>query len=279
MKRSLMVAGMSILLGACSGGTDGAPGATGTLDVQSTASSLKGTYNVGDARLKFSSAEVERGVFDVVVDLNGMTLSGLIDQNRQVAEIDGFAAKGADTQIVDADRDVLRGFVGALDAELGAERVGAAAVLYRTASNWSQTPDTLPLQRQVAGSENRDWTSLCGYYYQYLVATHDDNNYAAFSPNSTSYAHVGLRSGATEYYIGGRWITTTQNHVAYVYERGQCYGNCGGGCPGGVQTLTLDCLDHDQCVRNGHAIASLYCDDEFASASDDEFFAPDCAGT
>ena len=275
MKRSLMVAGMSVLLGACATGTDNAAGA---LDVQSSASSLKGTYNVGASKVKFSSSEVGRGVYDVVVDINGATLSALVDQNRRVAEVDGFAGNGGDTQLVDADRDVLRNFVGALDEQVNRD-AGAASVLYRVASNWSQTSETVPLQRQVAGEENRDWTSLCGYYNYYVDATHDDNSYPAFHPNSTSHAHVGFRSNPTYYYVGGRWITTTQNHVALLYEYGNCYGNCGGGCPGGAQTLSLDCHDHDQCVRNGHAIASLYCDDEFVSASDDEFFAPTCSGT
>jgi hypothetical protein len=276
MKRSLMVAGMSVLLGACATGTDNAPGA---LDVQSTASGLKGTYIAGGSTVKFSSTEVRPDVYDVTVDLNGVTLGALIDRNRQVAEVDGFAGTGADTQIVDADRQVLGRFAAALDEQLDTEHVATASILSRLASNWSQTPDTVPLQRQVAGSENRGWTSLCGSYRTYVTATHDDNNYSRYSPRSTSYADVGLRSSSTQYYVNGVWTTTTQNHVAYLYERGQCYGNCGAGCPSSAQTLTRDCHDHDQCVRNGHALASLYCDDEFVSASDDELFAPRCSGT
>ena len=275
MKRSLMVAGMSVLLGACSGGTS----ATGALDVQSTASSLKGTYNVDGSTVKFSSTELKPGVYDVTVDLNGATLGALVDEGRQVAEADGFAGTGADTQLVEADRQVLSRFVGALDEQLDIEHVATASILSRLASNWSQTPDTVPLQRQIAGGENRGWTSLCGSYRTYVTATHDDNNYGRNNPRSTSYADVGLRSSSTQYYVNGAWITTTQNHVANLYERGQCYGNCGAGCPSGVQTLTRDCHDHDQCVRNGHALASLYCDDEFVSASDDELFATRCSGT
>ncbi|HEX2569872.1 MAG TPA: hypothetical protein VH877_09985 [Polyangia bacterium] len=267
---------MSVLLGACATGTDNAPGA---LDVQSSTSGLKGTYTLGKSKLKFSSTEVGRGVYDVVVDINGATLSALVDQTRRVAEVDGFAGNGADTQLVDADRELLNKFVGAINEQVGSDRADAASTLSRVASNWSQTPETVPLQRQVAGEENRDWTSICAYYYYYVDATHDDNNYNDFSPYSTSHAHVGYRSASTYYYVNGSWITTTQNHVPLLYEYGNCYGNCGAGCPSGAQTLTLDCHDHDQCVRNGHAIASLYCDDEFTSASDDEFFAPTCSGT
>ncbi|HEX2569873.1 MAG TPA: hypothetical protein VH877_09990 [Polyangia bacterium] len=267
---------MSVLLGACSGGTGGASGA---LDVQSTGNSLKGTYTADGSTVKFSSTETAPGVFDVTVDVHGATLGALIDRNHEVAEVDGFAGAGADTQIVEADRQVLGRFVRALDEQLDTDHVAAASILSRLASNWSQTPDSVPLQRQVAGGENRGWTSLCSSYRTYVTATHDDNNYSRNSPKTTSYADVGQRTSSTYYYVNGVWTTTTQNHVAYLYERGDCYGNCGPDCPSTVQTLTRDCHDHDQCVRNGHAIASIYCDDEFTSASDDELFAPRCSGT
>ncbi|HEY8379091.1 MAG TPA: hypothetical protein VIK91_21510 [Nannocystis sp.] len=203
----------------------------------------------------------------------------LVDTTRQVAEIDGFTGEGADTQIVAADRELLAAFVKALDDAVDPDDSLAARMLYRVSSNWSQTPDTVLLQRSVAGAEQRGYTSLCAYYGQYLLATHDDNNYNAFAAQTSSYAHVGHRSASTYYYVNGKWTTSTQDHKAYLYEYGNCYGNCGAGCPGGAQTLSLDCHDHDQCVRNGHALASLWCNDEFVSASDDEFFAPTCAGT
>lgn len=270
------VASLGLFLVAC--GTGPADSAS-ALVVQSDASRIHGTYGRGDEQVRFSSTETEPGVFDVVIDVHGMTLSALIDRNHQVAEADGFASNGGDTQLVDADREVLRGFVQALDEQVDAEQAAPASLLSRLASNWSQQPDTVPLQRQVATSENRGWTSLCSSKGTYVTATHDDNNFGKNNPRSTSYGHVGLRSSSTEYYVGGRWITTTQDHVSLLYERGSCYGNCGAGCPSGNQTLTVDCHNHDQCVRNGHALASVYCDDEFTSASDDEFFAPRCSGT
>lgn len=277
MKRSMMIVGVCSLLAAC--GSEGGNGqVAGTLKVQSSAAGIQGSYSQGDSSLTFNSRQVEAGVFDVVVNLHGMTLSAVVDQKAQLAEVDGFAKGGSDTQIVDADRSLLGDFNRALAAKLDTDKSDAAGTLFRVSSNWSQTSDTVPLQRQVAGSENRGWTSICGYYSQYVTATHDDNNYGTFAPNSTSYAHVGYRSASTYYYIG-YWTTAVQDHKAYLYEYGNCYGNCGAGCPSGNQTLTLDCHDHDQCVRNGHAIASLWCDDEFVSASDDEFFAPRCSGT
>jgi len=264
---------VTVLLAACSS----SEGDNGTLDVKSTQSGVQGSYSVGESSLRFSSREVEPGTIDVVVSLHGLDLTAVVNSKQNAAEVDGFAADGTDSQLVTEDREVLKNFVKALDAAASDGSL-AATTLYRVSSNWSQTPDTVPLARSVVGSENRSWVSLCGYYGSYVDATHDDNNYSDFSPYSTSHAHVGYRSSSTFYYIGF-WTTTVQNHKPLLYEYGNCYGNCGAGCPGGAQTLTLDCHDHDQCVRNGHAIASLYCDDEFTSASDDEFFAPTCSGT
>ena len=251
MKKLQKVAGLSLFLAACAVDSESS---TGPVELRADAGRVSGAYQQGDAKVRFSSTEVTSGVFDVVVDVNGMTLSALVDRNHQVAEVDGFAAAGSDTQIVDADRELLARLGAALDQQLDGEQP-AASILLRVVSSWSQTPDTVPLQRQIAGSENRGWTSLCSSKGSYVKATHDDNNYRNNDARSTSNGHVGLRSSATEYYVGGRWTTTSQNHVAGLYERGLCFGNCGPGCPGSVQTLTLDCHDHDQCVRNGHALA------------------------
>lgn len=276
MRRSMMAMGMSALLAACSGG--GAGDTNGTLDVESTESGVQGSYSLGESNLRFSSREVEPGVVDVVVSLHGLDLTAVVSSQQNAAEVDGFATGGTDTQLVAQDREVLEGFVKTLEAEGVSDGSLAAATLLRVSSNWSQTPDTVPLARSVVGSENRDFVSICGFFDTFLDATHDDANFPIFSDFTTSHAHVGLRSADTFYFIGF-WTTVVQDHVPLLFEAGNCYGNCGGGCPGSAQTLTLDCHDHDQCVRNGHAIASLFCDDEFISASDDEFFAPTCFGT
>src|SRR6266496_1225065 len=98
MKHSIIFVAISALLAACSNaGPSEAPGA---LDVTSSAESLRGTYTSGESTLKFSSTEVEPKVFDIVVDIHGMTLSALVDQSKQVAEVDGFATNGGDTQLV-----------------------------------------------------------------------------------------------------------------------------------------------------------------------------------
>ncbi|ACY14379.1 hypothetical protein [Haliangium ochraceum] len=274
----MMSATLALGLGACAAG-ETTDANVGTLDVQAEQASVSGTFAMGETVLDFSSAEVSAGEFDVVLDMHGMSLVALVDRDGQLAEIDGFADSGEDTQLLDADRVVLDAFVRALAAEIDTDEFGAGSVLYRVSSNWAQTPDTVPLQRQVAGSEERGWVSLCGYFGQYVQATHDGNKCSDFEAKCTANAQVGNRVEPTHSYLNGRWTTTVPDHVSNVVQTGSCYGNCGAGCPSGNQTLSLDCHDHDQCVRNGHALASFYCNDEFASASDDEFFAPRCSGT
>lgn len=276
MARAKFFMSLVLSMAACTGGES--PEA---LTVTATGQAVQGTFRSGGESLTFKSTEVEPQVFDIVVEVNGMTLSALIDGNRQVAEMDGFAGTGEDTQILDADRALLGGLFRALDTDgqLNTGEVTAASLLRRVASHWSETPDTVPLQRQVAGSQDRDWTSLCAYYGKYVNATHDDGTYARNAPNSTSSAKVGTRTASTYYYVNKKWTKTVQDHQPNMSEYGECYGNCGYGCPTGNQTLTLDCHDHDQCTRNGHLLASLYCDDEFTDAIDDKLFAPTCSGT
>ncbi len=281
----------SMLFAACTGGpanlADAPTGAagedavieTGVLELEETPQSIAGRYTAGAHNLRFRSVEVAAEEFDIELELNGMVLAAVIDNAAQVAEIDGFAAGGGDTQMVADDRLLLASFVRALELETDTADFAAAAVLYRAVSRWSQNPDTVPLQRQVAGGEDRAFVSICGFNGQFLEATHDGNVCGFFDPNCTSIAEVGRRTSATFSFINGVWTTDVPDHLPRVFQLGECYGNCGAGCPSGNQTLTLDCHDHDQCVRNGHFIASFFCNDEFVSASDDEFFAPRCSGT
>jgi hypothetical protein len=74
----------------------------------------------------------------------------------------------------------------------------------------------------------------------------------------------------------GWYVGVEVDHDTRVeYSYGNCFGVCGAGCPGSYQ-YTVDCLNHDTCTRNGHVLASGYCDDQFTAASDDWASAPDC---
>jgi len=220
------------------------------------------------------------GVYDITASLNGMSLTAIVDSADQLAELDGFATdNGDETQILESDRALLLDCYRFLDDYFGEESSSLESSLVRSVSIWAQTPDTLELQQSVQGEEDRSYTSICSLYNSYQYATHDDWWRNRWDPDSTSIAKVGTREGCTYSWINGSWTCSEPDHVSYVYQRGECYGNCGAGCPGGNQQLTWDCHDHDQCVRNGHSLASFWCDDEFISAADDELFAPSCPGT
>lgn len=273
-----IVTGLAIAaLAGCAGGTEPGTG-TGTLTFDATDDAVRGSYDLDGETIEFESVRLDDTSFDVMVTLHGMVLSAVIDRVGQAGDLDGFAASGGETQIQDADRAALLALVRDLGTELG-DVDGAGDVLVRAVDHWSETPDSVELQRLVIGEENRGWTSYCGSYGTYRYATHDGWGHSRWDADATSYAHVGSRAGSTMSYYSGAWRSSEPDHVSYVRQYGQCYGNCGGGCPGGNQTLTADCHNHDQCVRNGHALASGWCNDEFTSASDDEFYAPRCSGT
>jgi len=255
----------------------------GTLTYAEAPTGVEGSFQAGEALVSFRSDTLDDGVTDVVIELNGMVLATTIDGVTRVAELDGFAAdEGGDTHMSESDRALLEGLYAALEAR--ADRAnGAADALVRSASIWAQTSDSLALQRSVAGDVERGWTSICGNFQEYLEAWHDDWSPCWSGPDSgdqcISLGKVGYRHSQMKYYVNSSWTTTVQDHKKRLYEKGQCFGNCGANCPSGNQTLTLDCHDHDQCVRNGHSLASAWCDDEFVAASDDEVFAPTCKNT
>ena len=66
----------------------------------------------------------------------------------------------------------------------------------------------------------------------------------------------------------GNWTTSAYNHsTAYAFELGDCYGRYGADCGSG-HSYNQQSLSHDQCVRNGHNIASSWCSDELSSTTD-----------
>ncbi len=298
MKANLLVAcalsAASVLMG-CSGGADPTPSTgtpssadqtstdvAGALTLAPIEGGLSGQFLYGTRTLTFK-AVTTAGSTDVVVDVDGMSLTALVDTKSQVGEIDGFAtSNGQDTQITDDDRVVLTAFDKALQANVSSDTSlpQEAKLVSRMADLWAETPSSAPLTRQVIGQENRSYNSICSQYGSYQYATHDDWSHNRWNSKTTSIALVGSRwSGSTSYYVNNAWTGQTQDHKAYVYEAGDCFGRCGADCSSGNQVLTTDCNDHDQCVRNGHSVASIWCDDEFSACVDDFAFAPSCGGT
>lgn len=295
MKRVVGILVVS-LLSACGADQEAAVTASesglGTLELAATDTVASGSFTRGDDVVAFSSTSVG-GIFEVDVTLNGLTLDALLDPAQGVSALDGFAsANGADTQLVDEDRELLASLYAALNEQYPTADVAQPLrYLRRAVGLWAQHPSTVELTRTVMGEEGRGYTMLCSYakcggYYTgscsswnyYYYAKHDCNWGGFDNTHNQQIAQLGDHyscSGDEYYWTGSYWKCGEPDHWIRPKVVGNCFGRCGGGCGGDTQ-YTLDATNHDGCVRNGHALASLYCDDQFASASDDELFAPDC---
>ncbi|HYV45644.1 MAG TPA: hypothetical protein VFA20_12330 [Myxococcaceae bacterium] len=302
MTKTLPAVLAALCLAACGGGagrpddaatppgTDPSPDVAGVLDLHATARGVEGTYTAGDDRISFQSAAVD-GDIDLQVTLNGLVLDALLRPADGVSSLDGFAeANGASTQLVDQDRALLSGFYRALN-RVSKEELGNPGVsLRRAVGLWAEHPTTVDLKRVVMGDQGRGYTMLCSYakcggawtgscssYTWYSYAKHDCNWGGFGVVNNQQIAQLGdhFSCSGDEWYWNNGWVCGEPDHWARPYVVGNCFGRCGGGCGGDTQ-YTVDATNHDGCVRNGHALASLYCDDQFTAASDDELFAPDC---
>lgn len=300
--RKILGAVAAVVLFACGNpsGTSAEPGAAQPaegLSLSVEQGVTQGTFvaKQSQAEVKFSSRQVEQGVFRVEVRYNGMTLTGLVDADNGVSSLDGFAeANGQDTQMTDADREVASAFYAALNAELpfGDAATPESKYLRRAVGLWAEHPDTVQMQRTVMGEQGRGYTMLCSYakcngsytgscggsYNWYSYAKHDCQHGGFDYTGNQQIAQLGDHTSCSgdEYYMsGGSWVCGEPDHWSRPKVIGICWGRCGGGCGGDTQ-YTLDATNHDGCVRNGHALASAYCDDQFTSASDDELYAPNC---
>jgi hypothetical protein len=219
----------------------------------------------------FSCVERSEGVFDVRVELHGMVLTAHYDDAGAI--LDGVSAiDGSPTILTEVDRAAVRRLLAALEAELFPpvdhvtskeeydairRQTPAEQRLFRVVDvQWSQWPTTLPLRLEISADAPRAWTSWRRYASTNTTVTgcHDCNNCAWSGDCCDSGKKLG------EYFNGSN------------------YGNCGTSSSG--SQFTRDCTNHDQCVRTskhgGHALASMYCNDQFASCTDDEAFAPSC---
>jgi len=297
MRKALCAAVASLMLSACGGsvGGDTAQTKQDGLSLSADTGRTDGTFVQGGNEVSFSSREVEPGVYRLELHLRGMTLAGLMDPASGVSTLDGFTdGSAADTQLGDADRELLSALYGALNAQLPASDAAAPEAMYlrRAVGLWAQNPGTVDLKRTVMGEQGRGYTMLCSYtkcngrqtgscggvYNWYSYSKHDCNRGDFSWSGNQQIAQLGDHTTCSgdEYYLSGStWKCGEPDHWSRPKVMGNCYGRCGGGCGGDTQ-YTLDATNHDGCVRNGHALASAYCDDQFLSATDDELFAPNC---
>jgi hypothetical protein len=301
--RKVLGAAATLLMFAC--GTGKAPEQTETKEpeTQSVAPSAdglvleesQGVVSGSFREMTFSSREVEPGAYRIEVRANGMTMTGLLDAANGVSVLDGFAdATGKSTQMLDKDREGMTALYEALNAKLPQGDAASPEAMYlrRVVGNWAQHPTTVAMQRTVMGEQGRGYTMLCSYakcngswtgtcngvYNWYSYAKHDCQHGGWDYTRNQQIAQLGNHytcSGDEYYMSNGSWVCGEPDHWSRPKVVGICFGRCGGSCGGDTQ-YTLDATNHDGCVRNGHALASAYCDDQFTSASDDELFAPNC---
>jgi hypothetical protein len=236
---------------------------------------VTGKFENAENTVIFSSRQREGDIFEVTLSFRGLTLDGTYDLGSAAASLDGFATEnGEDTQLQEEDTAALRAFLKALEGQSRSEK--AIDMLIRSTSVWAEHTPTMPLTKRVFGDAGRAWTLLCANLYTYVDGTHDDSNYSRWAANSSAHVLIGdYGTASTFYWTGSAWSTTPYNHAAWPYEYGNCFGRCGADCGSG-HVYSQDCLDHDICVRNGHSLASFWCDDEFVDCVDDTTFAPNC---
>lgn len=281
MKTTLTTVALALvaLVGCAGNAQDPAPSESaakseGKLEISITDAKVAGSWTLGDDKVVFEAVKNEGEVFVIDFKFRGLMLDTTVDKAGSVASMDGFALEnGGDTQILDADREVMAKFVQALE-QIPSDSPTSAILTRRVASLWSQTSPSLKLDRRVMGEEGRGYTSLCGYIGSVYNSSHDCWSGGWWASKTSVHSYVGYWTDPT-YYWRGYWSTDDYDHASWPYEYGQCFGRCGGSC-GSDQDYTVDCHNHDNCVRNGHSLASAWCDDQFMSASDDEMFAPNC---
>lgn len=282
MNTRMLATVVAVAMVGCSGA--GEPGSsTGALDIRDTETGIAGSYESSEdlGRVDFTSEFVDTNVLDIGLELHGLSITALVDYDSGVIEYDGFTTStGAATQIMDDDRALIAELARALDA-LGTDVPEVTQHLRSFASTWSEFPTTLDPQFQVLMDEERGWTSLCGRLNTYYRAGHDCSTGGWWADNTTvdgaylSMHGAGSCSDGT-FFAGSSWSCYEPNHSTSVENAyGNCFGRCGAGCGGSTQ-FTVDCHNHDECVRFGHDTASWWCDDQFTSASDDWSFAPNC---
>jgi hypothetical protein len=290
----LVISAGSIACAAQSG--DPTPSSTGggaaseadkSMTVSQSEGKITGTWVHEADTVSFDAALVSGNTYAVTVKARGLTLDATIDPSTGSASFDGFATtNGGDTQLTKQDMPVLAAFAKAVDAHFAnAVKAGdkTAAVLSHSAQAWGEWPSTMTLQRRVLGEEGRSYTSICGYIGQIYNTTHDCcthwydpcTEHDMWSSGSSVHSYIGDYGTGTTWVWSNGWQSWSVDHWNWPYEYGDCFARCGADCGGGTQ-YTVDCGNHDNCVRNGHWIGSPYCDDQFADTLDDALYAPNC---
>lgn len=267
---------------------------------------VRGSYTKGGERLTFAADKLSDKVVTVTLEFHGLTLDAnfTLTDSGYVWTQDGFATANGEDTLMDAD-DVafIDGFVKSFEgANPSYAEKGDVAARFGTAINyWGMWIPVMELRRTKIDDRTRvnslcsrtkcnggaSQTGSCSSYDWYDYTGHDcgstwlggyncngDPVQGGGKNKCSSVVQLGDHtpwngvSGATatQYYSTSGWTTSNFDH-ATGYEIGECYGRYGNGCGSG-KAYNDTSLSHDQCVRNGHNIASSWCSDELMDTTD-----------
>jgi hypothetical protein len=284
-----------------------APEEQGVIEFDSFTSSLvKGRYEYRGHTVAFESETLEAGSF-VTLELRGMLLTATIDPSG-VFDLDGLdVTNGGDTQMTEVDTTLIHAFEVALTDTYRehAQDLSALDTLNRAVTVWGDYPTSVPLKRAFYGRNERIVNhNLCGNAngpgrtFRYTWSSHTCTDVKTWGWGDCGLAEAGCSYGDDSSTTDNVFLsmhpsgscddgtffgTGTSNYRCYEpdhetnteFAYGACFGRCGGECGGGTQ-FTGACLDHDQCVRNGHWLVSSDCDLEFLDAAVDAVVAANC---
>ena len=273
----------------------------GKLTLRQRPSSITGMFKSASRTVSFRSQEKSgTKLISVQVNTKSLILKADIDFEKQIASLSGKEARMSSD-----DRLLL---LSALRAIESYKRISdesnrpVAQALLGSLGLWSEWPDSVSLEQRV--SDSKSIKTLCEeakcktatglsyfgsctdsdgkdttHFYEY--AKHDCDHGDSTNPVNQQAASMGDHArcdGDELYWDGSTWQCGELDHKERPKVKGNCFGRCGPDC-GTRGVYTEDCLNHDGCVRNGHTIASPYCDGEFISCIDDELFGSDCYKT
>jgi hypothetical protein len=272
---------------------------------------VKGTFTFRGVTLKFETEVLEQAR-ETTFELRGMILTFTADPTLGAFDVDGFTpADGQDTQMTLEDRLVIMAFDKSIGATVADKmELPAVDLLVRNATIWGDYSDTLPLKRTFHGRLDQNNVGanndLCWAVNKpgngtivapkYSRGTHDCGSGAGDCSDwwgcdggednaSTDYMFLSMHPagpcGDTTWFgnsAGEQSCFEPDHSSGYEFSYGACEGRCGGDCGSGT-VFSAACRDHDQCVRNGHASASGWCDDDLVNAAWDAAWMSNCGGT
>lgn len=310
VQRFVLFAAVSLTAAGCLSEDVGDVVVTGAaLDVQErSASEMVGSFAYAGSLVEFRGALEGGASATVHLDVNGLAFDIARDDATQMITHDGHNG-----MITVADREALTAMAAALRDEISLtqEMPRHEELLVRAVSYLAEAPAGYTLARRElrapvakvateriipAGTpitEEADETrAIIGYadgqggVVTDLAELGDlagvEANQACQQSNEDGILYLTGYSSVSKNTVWSRWQchdTTSHCMLCYSTSAGpgtsSCKGECGPGC-WGVGSYTYDCMDHDQCCREGYSCTDPWnssCGDEYREADDDVLWA------